>query len=92
MRSFIAIAALCAALSFNPAFAQDASGREPVRIEMDQEAKAFVFIIDDQPVAMLDKSGLRVVNSIEYGYTLTDTGPNWVSEKIASRGKEAADD
>lgn len=92
MRSFIATAAACAVLSINPALAQEAAKQDAVRIEMDQEAKAFVFIIDDEPVAMLDKSGLRVVNSIEYGYTLTDTGPAWVKEKIELRGKEVSDD
>jgi hypothetical protein len=92
MRSFIAIAALCAALSFNPAMADEASNQEAVRIETDQDAKAFVFIIDDEPVAMLDKSGLRVVDSIEYGSTLTDTGSASIRHKITSRGKEAPDD
>jgi hypothetical protein len=92
MRSFIAIVAAIAALSINPAFAEEASGKEAVRIEMDQSAKAFIFIIDDQPVAMLDTNGLRVVENIEYGHTLTDTGPDWIKSKIASRGMEAADD
>jgi len=92
MRSFIAIAALCAALSFNPAFAQDASGKDAVRIEIDQETKAFVFIIDDEPVAMLDKKGLHVPGEINYGLWMTDTGPDFIKNRIASREKEGADD
>ncbi|MCC7253068.1 hypothetical protein [Hyphomicrobium sp.] len=92
MRSIIAIAALCAALSSNPAVAQEPTKSEAVRIEVDQKAKAFIFIIDDEPVAMLDKSGLRVVNSIEYGFTLTDTGPAYIKDKIEQRGKEVAND
>ena len=92
MRSFIALAAVVAALTGYPALAEDTAEQDAVRIEADQEAKAFVFIIDDEPVAMLDQSGLRVVNSIEYGHTLTDTGPDWIKDKIASRTKEAAHD
>jgi len=92
MRSFIIIAALCAALSVNPALAEEMSDQDAVRIEMDQEAKAFVFIIDDEPVAMLDKGGLHVVEGIEYGFALTDTGQESIRKKIASRGKEAADE
>lgn len=92
MRLFIALAVCAATLGFSSAMAEEAAKQDAVRIEADQETKAFIFIIDDEPVAMLDKSGLRVVNSIEYGYTLTDTGPEWIKEKIASRGKEAADE
>lgn len=92
MRSFIAIAALCAALSINPAMAEEAPRKDAVRIETDQEAKAFIFIIDDEPVAMLDKAGLHVVEGIEYGFALTDTGQDAIKKAIASRGKEAADD
>lgn len=92
MRSFIAIAVLCAALSVNTAFAEEASRQDAVRIEMDQAAKAFIFIIDDEPVAMLDKVGLHVVEAIEYGHSLTDTGPERIKKTIASRGTEAADD
>lgn len=91
MRSFIALAALCALTGY-PAFAQEATKHDAVRIELDQEAKAFIFIIDDEPVAMLDKGGLRVVNSIEYGFTLTDTGPAYIKDKIEHRGKEVAND
>ncbi len=93
MRSFIAITALCAALSFNPAFAQEATpDQNAVRIEMDQTAKAFVFIIDDEPVAMLDKSGLYVPGEINYGGTLTDTGPEAIQATITSKTKEAGHD
>jgi len=92
MRSFIIIAALCAAVAAYPAVAQEEPAPKPVRIEMDQEAKAFLFIIDDEPVAMLDKAGLHVPGKIDYGMYLTDTGPQWIKDTIASRGKEASDD
>lgn len=92
MRSFIAITALCAALSFNPAFAEDASSQEAVRIEIDQEAKAFVFIIDDEPVAILDQTGFQVVEHLSYGQSLTDKGPDGVRREIAERLKGDADE
>ena len=92
MRSFIALAAVVAALTGYPALAEDTAEQDAVRIEADQQAKAFIFIIDDEPVAMLDQNGLRVVNSIEYGRTLTDSGRDSIKDQIASRSKEAADD
>ena len=92
MRSCIAIAALCAAFTGYPAFAEEPATQEAVRIEMDQEAKAFVFMIDNKPVAMLDKNGLMIVEHLMYGRSLTDVGPDWVQDKIAKRGKEAADE
>lgn len=92
MRSFIAFAAVCAAINGHPAFADVSAKQEAVRIEMDQEAKAFVFVIDDEPVAMLNKDGLHVVEDIKYGRSLTDTGPDWIKEKIANHRTEVAHD
>lgn len=92
MRSFIAIAAACAALAGYPALAEDVASQQPTRIEIDQNSKAFLFIIDDEPVAMLDRAGLHVVGEINYGATLTDTGPESVKKQIASRQTEAADE
>ncbi len=92
MRSFIVIAALFAAVTFNSAFAQETSKKEAVRIEMDQEAKVFVFIIDDEPVAMLDKTGLHVPGEISYGLWITDTGPEHIKKKIAKKATEVADE
>lgn len=90
MRSFIAIAALCAVLTGYPAFAEEAESQQPTRIDIDQAAKTFIFIIDDEPVAMLDKTGLHVISGIEYGLSLTDTGPEHIKKKIASKMSEAA--
>lgn len=90
MRSFIAFVALCAALSINSAMADTAPNG--VWIEADQAAKAFVFIIDDEPVAMLDKEGLHVVEGINYGRSLTDKGPDDVRREIAERLKEVSDE
>jgi hypothetical protein len=92
MRFAIAAAAMCAALNGYPAFAEDAANQEAVRIEMDQEAKAFVFMIDDEPVAMLDKNGLMVVEHLSFGRNLVDAGPDWIKDKIITRGKEVADE
>lgn len=92
MRSFIAFAALCAVFAFNPAIADDAPASEAVRIDIDQATKAFVFIIDNEPVAMLDKQGLHVVGDIAYGKSITDAGPDWIKNAIASRSTEATHD
>lgn len=65
----------------------------PVRIETDQTGGAFVFIVDDQPVAVLDKSGLIVTGDIAYVGTLADIGPDGVIDRLsASAETEAADD
>lgn len=90
MRSFIAIAVLCAALSVNPAIAEEAAGKDAVRIEADQKAKAFIFIIDEEPVAILDANGLQVVEHLSYGRTLTDKGADGVRRDIAKRLQETA--
>lgn len=96
MRSFFkpswVIAALCAALSINPAMAEETSSQDAVRIEADQEAKAFVFIIDGEPVAILDKVGFQVVEDLSYGRSLTDKGADGVRREITERLKEAADE
>lgn len=92
MRSFIATAALCAAVTFNPALAQEPSKQEAVRIEMDQEAKAFVFIIDDEPVAVLDKHGLEIAEHLSYGGMLTDKGRDNVRRDMQRKIGEAADE
>jgi hypothetical protein len=92
MRSFIAIAALCAAFAGYPAFAEDASSQQPTRIEINQQTKTFTFIADDKPVAILDKDGLIVRAGIVYGENLTDAGADYFDKKIESFSKEAADD
>lgn len=92
MRIFIAAAALAAVFIATPALAEEAVSKQAVRIETGQNAKAFVFVIDDKPVAMLDEDGLHVVGGIEYGLSLSDAGPDLLKEKIASKTKEAADE
>lgn len=88
MRLFIATAAVCAVLTGYPAFAQEAGKQEPVRIEMDQEAKAFVFIIDDEPVALLDRHGLELVEHLSYGGMLTDKGRESARRDIEDKIQE----
>lgn len=92
MRLFIATAAMCAAFAGQPAFAEDAASQQPTRIEINQAAETFVFVIDDKPVALLDKSGLTVREGITYGATLVDEGTEHFDKKIESLSKEAADD
>ena len=92
MRSFIATAACLVALCNSPAVAQEASSQESVRIETDQKAKAFIFIIDDEPVALLDKNGLSVVEHISYGGMLTDKGRDGARRDIETTLGGTADD
>jgi hypothetical protein len=92
MRLFIATLAACAVLTGYPAFADEAAEQEAVRIEIDQQAKAFVFIIDDEPVAMLDKKGFHVPGEITYGRWMTDTGPEAINAKIKNRGEGQGDE
>lgn len=92
MRSFIAAAALAIIAVGQPAIAEEVTSHDAVRIETNQQAKAFVFIIDDEPVAILDKNGLQVVEHLSYGRSLTDKGPDGVRREIADLLKEAADE
>lgn len=92
MRSFIAIAAACAVFAGFPALAEESANQQPTRIEIDQEAKTFVFIIDDKPVALLDADGLTVREGINYGATLTDADRPHFDRKIESLKQEAADE
>ena len=91
MRIFIAIAAACAALTGYPAFAEEPVNEQPTRIEIDQAAKTFTFVIDDEAVATLDKSGLHVTDSIAYGGTLTDAGLDSPKPR-STNSTEAADE
>lgn len=91
MRSFL-VSVAAAALFASPVFAEEPAKSQAVRIEADQASKAFVFIIDDEPVAMIDKEGLFVVEGVNYGRSLTDTGPDWIKETIVKRRQEAADE
>lgn len=92
MRSFIATIAALAAFIGHPALAEDTAEQEPTQIEIDQEAKTFVFIIDGKPAALLDENGLHVRRAIVYGDTLTDAGTNSFDKRIQELGKEAADE
>jgi len=67
MRLFIVSIAVLAAFSVHPAFAGDeVSAQDAVRIETDQVGKAFIFLIDEEPVATLDKAGLHVHGNVVY--------------------------
>lgn len=92
MCRFITSIAVLAAFIGHPALAEDTAKKEPTRIEIDQQTGRFLFIVKDEPVAMLDETGLHVVGEINYGLYLTDTGPDAIKAKIASDAKEAADE
>lgn len=84
---------------FDDVYAQEApfqSGPEEFshapQIKSDPERNAFIFIIDGEEVARLDKSGMYVRDSVAFGGTLTDTGSEWIENRIAGKdfdGQEA---
>ena len=44
------------------------------RIITDEEHGAVVIVIDGEPAVLIDENGLHVVNELNYGASLTDTG------------------
>lgn len=93
MRSFITSIAVFAALIGHPAVAGEVIPEAPtMRIEADEAHKAFLFVIDGEPVALLDKGGLHVRDSIEYGGTLTDSGTASFDKRLEEFGTEGADE
>lgn len=92
MGRVIASIAVLAAFIGNPALADETVKKEPTRIEVDQKAKAFVFIIDGKPAALLDENGLHVRRAIVYGDTLTDAGTQSFDKRMQELGKEDADE
>lgn len=68
----------------NPAAALPAT-QSPTQIVTDQEKGTITFIVDGKPVAQINRDGLHVVESINYGGVLTVTGPAYV-EKIMQAG------
>lgn len=47
---------------------------EPTRIEADSKKSQIRFFIDDELSAVLTREGLIILNGIEYGSAITDTG------------------
>jgi hypothetical protein len=60
--------------------------QQPVRIEIDQDAGHFTFIIDNEPAARLDKDGLHVLGDVTYGGLLIDKNEA-VRETLAGKAK-----
>lgn len=79
-------------------WAEEAVKPSDLRIEKDEAQKAFIFVIDGQSVAFLDKTGLHVRGDIAYGGSLADEGArgfardNRKAGNIQSSDKEAADE
>jgi hypothetical protein len=63
--------------------AQEASA---TRIETDQDAGHFTFIIDNEPAARLDKDGLHVLDNVTYGGLLIDKNDD-VRETLTGKAK-----
>lgn len=89
-KAFILFSACLLALSPFSARAQDSSSLEPTRIVVDQDKKSFIFIIDNEPVALLDKEGFHVTGSITYGGTLSDAGSVFVKDTITKTNDASA--
>jgi hypothetical protein len=92
MGRVIASIAVLTAFIGHPALADERARQEPTRIEIEQEAKAFIFIIEGKPAALLDENGLHVRRAIVYGDTLTDAGTQSFDKRMEELGKEAADE
>jgi len=60
------------------------------RIESDPVRNAFIFIIDGEEIARLDKSGFYVHDSITFGGSLADAGRGWVDEYISGHAVNAS--
>lgn len=70
------------------AYAQNAAP-ETTQIVTDQEKGTITFIIDGKPVAQINRDGLQVVESINYGGVLTDTGSAHIEKMIEAGGENA---
>lgn len=88
MRSFIAAAAIVAAFVGYPALAEEPAGQEATRIEIDQTAKTFVFVIDGEPVALLDQTGLHVRDVVSTGEGVRNRPEEFQSRLDASEKKD----
>lgn len=87
MRLFLLI--LISLFSF-PAIAEESAPPqqgERVQIITDQEAGAVRIVIDGQPVAIFDATGLHVRESIMYGERITDYAPPGFDAHAAERGE-----
>lgn len=71
------------------AYAQNAApGPEAVQIVTDQDKGTITFIIDGKAVAQINRDGLQVVESINYGGVLTDMGSSHIEETLQAGGKD----
>jgi hypothetical protein len=59
---------------------------ETVQIVTDQDKGTITFMIDGKAVVQINRDGLHVVESINYGGVLTDTGSAHVEKIIAGDG------
>lgn len=80
---------LCCAIVFPAlAYAQN-DAPETTKIVTDQDKGTITFIIDGKPVAQINRDGLQVVENINYGGTVTDSGPANIKKTIEAGGKDA---
>ena len=70
------IAAIILTVGFTAAstVASTAPVPQRTRVETDQKTGAVLFIVDGREEARIDRNGVHVRRSVEYGGTLTDIG------------------
>lgn len=76
------------ALAEQPAQSVTPQQGDRVQIIADQEAGAVRIVIDGQPVAIIDATGLHVRGSVSYGGTMTDYGSSDFEAHAAQREEE----
>lgn len=88
VRDFIFVA--CIVLSFLAgaalATAAATTGFDRTAIFADQEAGTIRIVVGGKPAAWFDAEGLHVIQAIEYGDTLTDTGTRYLEDKAGASG------
>lgn len=57
------------------------------QMEIYQEASAILFVVDDQPMAILDKEGFHVREGIDYGAALSHEAPRAFDERLKVIGE-----
>lgn len=57
------------------------------QMEIYQEASAILFVVDDKPMAILDKEGFHVRDGIDYGAALSHEAPSAFDERLKAIGE-----
>lgn len=60
------------------------------RIVTDEKSGTFTFLINNQPVAQLNRDGLYLTESLTVGGVVTDAGKSYVEQAIKQGGENHA--